>query len=137
MAEYGFGCTRVSDDWRGADSWAYRKDTDEILMVQLKTCLIIDKWYLDAKNLYIGFPMDGTGNWYLIKHDRLMDIVQEHAPHWFESKRWDRNGSYWSYRTNRAMREALEEYAYGSEYGDLGYREASSRFSKEAVPGSG
>ena len=66
-----------------------------------------------------------------------MDIVQKHAPHWLESKRWDRNGSYWSYRTNRAMREAQEEYAFKSEYGDLGYREASSKFSKKAVPGSG
>ena len=66
MAEYGFDCTRVSDDWRGADSWAYRKDTDEILMVQLKTCLIIDKWYLDAKNLYMWLP-DGW-DWQLVSH---------------------------------------------------------------------
>ena len=31
LADYGFNCIKLADDWRGADFLAYHKDGDETL----------------------------------------------------------------------------------------------------------
>jgi hypothetical protein len=36
LADYGFNCIKLADDWQGADFLAYHKDGDQILKVQLK-----------------------------------------------------------------------------------------------------
>ena len=131
LAEYGFDCIRLSDDWRGADFLANHRDTGQILYVQLKTCLVIDEKYLDHPELYMCFPIDGTGNWYLIKHCRLMELVREHSPHWSKSKRYTQQRQFWSWKANRAMRKALSDYAYKALHGSLGYREVRESLRQE------
>ena len=37
LADYGFNCIKLSDDWQGADFLAYHKDGDQTLKVQLKS----------------------------------------------------------------------------------------------------
>ena len=126
LAEYGFDCIRLADDWRAADFLAHHRGTGETLRVQLKTCLVIDRKYEEDKDLYMCFPLDGTGNWYLIRHTRLMEIVGEYSPKWLCSRKWKENGSYWHY-TAKDVRGALKEYAYQATYGSLGFRECTQR----------
>ncbi len=90
LAEYGFECVRLTDDWEGADFVAYHKTAGRALSVQLKTCLVIDKRYTPFKELYMCFPLDGTdGTWYLVKHADLVAIVEEYAPDWFYKYRME------------------------------------------------
>ena len=56
-----------------------------------------------------------------------MEIAKETVPQWFASKRWKREERYWSWSGNKAMRDALEEFAYVSKYENLGFREAAKR----------
>ncbi|MED7788400.1 hypothetical protein [Francisella sp. 19X1-34] len=41
LADYGFNCIKLADDWQGADFLAYHKDVDNTLRVQLKSKLTI------------------------------------------------------------------------------------------------
>ena len=131
LAEYGFDCVRMSDDWEGADFVAYHKNAGVVLPVQLKTCLVIDKRYEPFRELYMCFPLDGTdGAWYLVRHSDLADIVKEHAKDWFA--KYEENGGFWHHTGRygrdkagqRAVLDALEQFAYRPRYRDLGYREA-------------
>ncbi len=45
LADYGFNCLKLADDWQGADFLAYHKDGNHTLKVQLKSRLTIDKRY--------------------------------------------------------------------------------------------
>ncbi len=76
LADYGFNCIKLSDDWEGADFLAYSPEIT--LKVQLKSRFTISKKYL-GKDLYILFPFDEkdvNSDWYLIKHDLLVEIVK-------------------------------------------------------------
>jgi len=68
LADYGFNCIKLADDWCGADFLAYHKNGAETLKVQLKGRLSIDKKYL-GKDLFIAFPVDQT--WYLNRARRV------------------------------------------------------------------
>lgn len=74
LADYGFNCIKLADDWQGADFLAYHKDGQQTLKVQLKGRLSIDKKYM-GKDLYMAFPINGS--WYLVSHDELVRIVRE------------------------------------------------------------
>lgn len=54
LADYGFNCLRLSDDWHGADFIACHLDGVTFLKVQLKGRLAIDKKYI-GKAIHIGF----------------------------------------------------------------------------------
>ena len=43
LADYGFNCLRLSDDWQGADFIACHIDGETFLRVQLKGRLVIDR----------------------------------------------------------------------------------------------
>jgi len=130
LAEYGFDCIRLADDWQGADFLAHHKATGRTLQVQLKTCLVIDKKYSPNEDLYLCFPLDGTRAWYLIRHKELIDIVKENAPDWYDKYRakgafWHYNGRYGKAAAGKmAALDKLERFAYRPRYGVLGYREA-------------
>ena len=126
LAEYGFDCLRVADDWMDADFLAHHKRSGKTLMVQLKSALVIDQKYTNNEDLYMCFPLDRTGNWYLIKHQRLLEIAKEHAPQWFCTRLWKEQERYWSWRATPAVRKALKGFAYRSLHCDLGFRECNA-----------
>jgi len=92
LADYGFNCMKLSDDWQGADFLAYHKDGIDTLKVQLKSRLTIDKKYIE-KGLYIAFPIKNS--WYLIEHDALVDLVRE-LTNWLNTTSWREKGVYHS-----------------------------------------
>ena len=50
LADYGFNCLRLSDDWQGADFIACHIDGKTFMKVQLKGRLSIEKKY-DGKDV--------------------------------------------------------------------------------------
>lgn len=70
LANYGFNCLRLSDDWQGADFIACHLDGETFLKVQLKGRLVIDRKYI-GKNVYIAF-LHGD-NCYVYPHDDFLD----------------------------------------------------------------
>ena len=106
LADYGFNCIKLSDDWNGADFLAYHLNGKDTLRIQLKSRITIDKKYIN-KNLHIAFPIDK--GWCLIDHDALVKIVQE-STNWLESASWVENGKYHSATLNKKLFSLLEPY---------------------------
>ena len=104
LAEYGFNCIKLSDDWQGADFLAYHKDGENTLKVQLKSRLVIVKSYM-KKSLHIAFPVRDA--WYVIDHDSLIDIVEENTT-WLTSESWQKQGAYSSANPNQRLIAALQ-----------------------------
>ena len=77
LADYGFNCIKLADDWQGADFLAYHKDGEQTLKVQLKARVTIDRKYL-GKGLFMAFPNKGI--WYLVQHDELVRIAEKRHP---------------------------------------------------------
>ncbi|HNN46902.1 MAG TPA: hypothetical protein PKN34_12685 [Azospira sp.] len=76
LADYGFTCLRLSDDWQGADFLAYHVDGETTLKVQLKGRLTLEEKYV-CKNIHIAFPCDG--HWYLYPHDEAFAYFTGHG----------------------------------------------------------
>ena len=106
LADYGFNCMKLSDDWQGVDFIAYHKDGNETLKVQLKGRVNIDKKYL-GKGLYVAFPANGF--WYLVEHDRLVEIFGK-TTNWLNTPSWIQNEHYHSAAPRRELLEQLSKY---------------------------
>ena len=90
LADYGFNCLRLTDDWQGADFIACHINGSTYLKIQLKGRLVIDRKY-EGKDIYIAF-FDGD-ECFVYPHD---DFIQ-HAVKLGSiegSKSWDDVGSY-------------------------------------------
>ena len=124
LAEYGFDCIRLPADAKGADFLARHKDA--LITVQLKSHLIIDRKYLEYAGLYMCFPIEGTGNWYLVTHERLVEIVKENS-NWLKTKAWKENGHVRKPKPNTAVKSALEKFAYRACHGDRSFRECQTQ----------
>lgn len=72
LADYGYNCLRLNDDWQGADFIACHINGDEFMKVQLKGRFTIDRKYND-KDIFIAF-LDGD-DCYLYPHDEVMKQV--------------------------------------------------------------
>ncbi|MGB0906777.1 MAG: hypothetical protein ACPGVT_04730 [Maricaulaceae bacterium] len=72
LADYGYNCLRLNDDWQGADFLAVHINGDDVLKVQLKGRLTIDQKYF-GKDIYIAF-LDADGC-YVYPHDDVMAHV--------------------------------------------------------------
>ena len=107
LADYGFNCIKLDDDWQGADFLAYHKDGSTTLKVQLKARAVISKKYR-GKDLYLAFPADGL--WYLLPHDELVAIAAE-TTSWLQSPSWIERGLYSVVRPSRRMLERLSDHA--------------------------
>ena len=70
LADYGFNCIKLTDDWHGADFLAHHFDGTTTLKVQLKGRLTIHRKYV-GQDLWMNFP-NGTA-WYLVPHDQLAE----------------------------------------------------------------
>ena len=106
LADYGFNCIKLADDWQGADFLAYHKDEDETLKVQLKARPGVDKKYA-GKGLWMCFPI--AGSWYLIPHDRLVEIVAERT-NWLNTRSWRDNHRYTSANPSRRMIDGIASF---------------------------
>jgi len=106
LADFGFNCIKLADDWQGADFLAYHKDGSNTLKVQLKSRIFIAKKYI-GKELYMTFPV--RDHWYLIEHETLVDIVGE-TTSWLESSSWQESGAYSSKNPNAALFQALSPW---------------------------
>jgi hypothetical protein len=106
LAEYGFNCIKLTDDWQGADFLAYHKDGNHTLKVQLKSRISISKKYL-RKTLCMAFPIKGA--WHLVEHDHLVALVKKHTT-WLTSESWKRRGNYTSDSPNQNLVAALAEW---------------------------
>ena len=72
LADYGFNCIKLADDWLGADFIAYHRDAAQTLRVQLKSRLTIEQKYI-GKDLFVTFPVNDS--WYLVEHDELVRLA--------------------------------------------------------------
>lgn len=104
LADYGFNCIKLSDDWQGADFLAYHINGTTTLKVQLKSRATIKHKYR-GKDIWIAFPH--KGDWYLIEHDRLVEKAGECTP-WLLSESWKvRLDGYSSASINQTLLESL------------------------------
>ncbi|WP_206056672.1 hypothetical protein [Nocardioides sp. GY 10113] len=111
LADHGFNCIKLSDDWQGADFLAYHKDWEHTLRVQLKTSLTIASKYAE-KGLHIAFHIHGV--WHVIDHDALVDLCAEHATY-LDTAAWKVDGLYTTTHPNPALRAALKPYALSAD----------------------
>lgn len=107
LADYGFNCIKLADDWQGADFLAYHKDGIDTLKVQLKSRLTIDKKYI-GKELFVAFPY--KGHWYLVEHDTLIEKVGQHTKKSLESHSWISQCLWHTNRPNSELIKSLTEY---------------------------
>ena len=108
LADYGFNCIKLSDDWNGADFLAYHHNGEDTIKVQLKGRLSIFKKYI-KKDIYIAFPINN--DWYLIEHDELVKIVENNTP-WLESESWITGGGYASGNPSQKLLDAIKDKKY-------------------------
>ncbi len=104
LADYGFNCIKLADDWQGADFLAYHKNGSNTLKVQLKSRLSIARKYM-GKSLFMAFPINSA--WHLIEHDELVAIIGTHTK-WLISESWLKYGVYSSDRPNKKLIVALQ-----------------------------
>lgn len=113
LANYGFNCIKLADDWQGADFLAYHNDGEQTLKVQLKGRLTIAKKYTD-KSIYMAFPVDDV--WYLVPHEKLIELVALNTD-WLESKSWKEAGGYSSEAPNQDLKAALTPFQLNARVG--------------------
>ncbi|MDG5749158.1 hypothetical protein P8Q88_13335 [Qipengyuania sp. XHP0207] len=89
LADYGFNCLRLSDDWQGADFIACHIDGETFIKVQLKGRLCIDKKYL-GKGIHIAF-FHGDAC-YLYDHDALVQHLLDNSLIGDSSVTWHEKG---------------------------------------------
>ena len=107
LADYGFNCMWLNDDWLGADFIACHIDGNTFLKVQLKGRLNIEKKYI-GKDIYIAFHENGR--WYLYPHDEIQNQLLSRG-YMRGSDSWETKGGYsWPYIPQR-LKSLLERYA--------------------------
>jgi frataxin-like iron-binding protein CyaY len=105
LADYGFNCIKLADDWQGADFLAYHINGKTTLKVQLKSRITINQKYCD-KDLWMAFPHNDF--WYLIEHDRLVEMVGEKTD-WLKSSSWIDKHGYSSVSINTGLLQILAD----------------------------
>ena len=110
LADYGFNCIKLQDDWLGADFLAYNMDSNQTFRVQLKGRATILQKY-QGQDLYISFPIvdNGRRDWHLLPHDELVELVRINT-NWMNTRSWKEHGGYSSANPNRKLQAALKPY---------------------------
>ncbi len=90
LADYGFNCLRLSDDWQGADFIACHIDGETILRVQLKGRLTIDKKYI-GKDIHIAFLYGD--DCYIYPHDEFLEGILDRGSLTEHSNVWQERGT--------------------------------------------
>lgn len=107
LADYGFNCMWLNDDWQGADFIACHIDGNTFIKVQLKGRLTIDQKY-SGKDIYIAFNQNGK--WYIYPHDALRDELLNLGL-MAGSKSWDENGGFSWPNIPKNILEHMDQYA--------------------------
>lgn len=107
LADYGFNCMWLNDDWQGADFIACHIDGITFLKVQLKGRLSVNKKYI-GKDIYIAFFHHDK--WYLYPHDEVMAMLLNQGL-MTETKSWDEVGSYHWKDIPKHLRKSMTQYA--------------------------
>jgi frataxin-like iron-binding protein CyaY len=116
LADYGFNCIKLADDWQGADFLAYHVNGTTTLKVQLKSRVTIKHKYC-GKDIWIASPH--KGDWYLIEHDLLVEKVREHTD-WLSSLSWkERMDGYSSASINSRLLASLSGNKLKPIYGPI------------------
>ena len=89
LADYGYNCLRLTDDWQGADFMACHVDGETILKVQLKGRLTIDKKYL-GKSIHIAFFYGQ--DCYIYDHDAFVLHLEQNGLIGADSVTWHQAG---------------------------------------------
>ena len=106
LADYGFNCIKLTDDWLGADFLAHHFDGKTTLRVQLKARLTIDRKYL-GQDLWMNFPSAGTRH--LVPHDKLVEVIGE-TTNWLNTSSWQENGLYSSANPSPRLLQQLRPF---------------------------
>ncbi|WP_170545373.1 hypothetical protein [Ruegeria arenilitoris] len=93
LADYGYNCIRLSDDWNGADFLAVHVDGQSFAKIQAKSRLCFHKKY-QFKDLRIGLYTRGRA--FIYPHDEFLAEVLALGK-MSGTKSWDERGRYsWS-----------------------------------------
>lgn len=104
LADYGYSCIRLSDDWQGADFIAQHINGDRYYRVQLKSRLTIAKKY-QKKALYICFLQESKC--FLYNHDNFIRKLFKILPGVARSSSWVNEGVYTWPRTPQELMPLL------------------------------
>jgi hypothetical protein len=115
LADYGFNCIKLADDWGGADFIAYHVITTRTLKIQLKSRITIGTKYV-GKDIWVAFPHKRF--WYLIEHVRLVEKIGE-STDWLRTPSWLTGNAYSSVSINPTLLNALAENKLGPVYGRI------------------
>ena len=115
LADYGFNCIKLADDWGGADFIAFHVITTKTLKIQLKSRITIGKKYA-GKDIWIAFPHNGF--WYLIEHDQLVEKIGR-STDWLRTSSWLTGNAYSSVSINLKLLNDLAENKLGPVYGSI------------------
>jgi len=103
LADYGYNCIWLTNDWCGADFIAVHHDHTSDIKVQLKGGISFAKKYRN-KDLYIAFIE--KGELYLYPHDKILDQVEPVI----SDKKWLEKGTYFQTKITTRFRNILEPY---------------------------
>jgi hypothetical protein len=107
LADYGFNCLKLNDDWQGADFLAVNIDKKRtVLRVQLKGRPVIDKDY-EGKDLHVAFLVGDEC--YVYPHDEFLKAVLKRGA-LSETKSWAEGGKYTWSKVQPWLRDLLQEY---------------------------
>ena len=103
LADYGYNCLWLNDDWNGADCIAVHIDGISDFKIQLKGSISFARKYW-AKNIYIAFFEQG--DLYIYPHDYILAQVENNIAY----KTWLEKGTYFQTKITKKFREILEPY---------------------------
>jgi len=103
LADYGFTCMWLTNDWQGADFIAVHADGVTDLKVQLKGRLSFAQKYR-GKNIHICFIDSNTT--YLYPHDEILDQVESKIA----DKTWLAKGTWSASKLSSDFKQRLETY---------------------------
>lgn len=103
LADYGYNCLWLNDDWNGADCIAVHIDGISDFKIQLKGSISFARKYW-AKNIYIAFFEQG--DLYIYPHDYILAQVENNIA----DNTWLEKGTYFQTKITKKFREILEPY---------------------------
>ena len=106
LADHGFNCIRLSDDWHGADFIACHIDGRTFLKIQQKSRLSLDKRYI-GRDVYIAF-FHGD-DLYVYQHDAMIDALVTAGLLREDTASWQRGGYSWP-GLSRQLIALLEDF---------------------------